>query len=156
MAWTTAWLRNTSLGLTLLVAVVAASTPVSAEPTRQSPERPLGDLEPLRWQHRIILVDGRVPDAIARLRAEQPAIDERHVVWFVLAQGQVQSNYPGPLGPGLAAALEQQHLSQSDAAVLLIGKDGGIKARANDLDLAALFERIDAMPMRRREMEAAQ
>jgi hypothetical protein len=39
---------------------------------------------------------------------------------------------------------------------LLIGKDGGIKARADDLDLAALFERIDAMPMRRREMETAQ
>ncbi|WP_349559152.1 DUF4174 domain-containing protein [Marinobacter sp. NFXS9] len=39
--------------------------------------------------------------------------------------------------------------------VLLIGKDGGIKSRESSLDLDAVFRRIDAMPMRIREMRTS-
>jgi hypothetical protein len=37
-------------------------------------------------------------------------------------------------------------------AVLLIGKDGNLKARSTDLDLEATFDLIDQMPMRREEL----
>ena len=37
-------------------------------------------------------------------------------------------------------------------AVVLIGKDGFVKSRSADLDLAETFATIDRMPMRRREM----
>ncbi|MFP3977526.1 MULTISPECIES: DUF4174 domain-containing protein [Marinobacter] len=37
-------------------------------------------------------------------------------------------------------------------AMLLIGKDGGIKSCESSLNLNAVFRRIDAMPMRIREM----
>ncbi|MCF8004127.1 MAG: DUF4174 domain-containing protein [Chromatiaceae bacterium] len=74
---------------------------------------------------------------------------------FVRDRAQLQTNDPGPLDPRLVKELEQRFFSRSDAAVFLIGKDGGLKASAQQLDLPALFERIDAMPMRRREMEAA-
>jgi len=43
-----------------------------------------------------------------------------------------------------------------NAARVIIGKDSGLKASARQLDLPALFERIDAMPMRRRERQAAE
>ena len=56
----------------------------------------------------------------------------------------------------LPRSLSQRFFSRSDAAVFLIGKDGGLKASARQLDLPALFARVDAMPMRRREMEAAE
>jgi hypothetical protein len=118
---------------------------------------PLTGLAPLRWQQRIILVDGRqIPDAVERLREAQIAINERDIFWFVNQQGRLQSNYPGPLDGALAAELKRQYFSRSDAAVFLIGKDGGLKTGDQRLDLPRLFERIDAMPMRRREMEGGE
>jgi hypothetical protein len=149
----TLWARR--LNLALVLGLSMASTLIMAEPLDQGADRLLGELASLRWKYRIILVDAQIPDAVARLRAEQPALDERDILWFVHDQGQVQTNYPGPLDARLKQELEQQFFSRSDAAVFLIGKDGGLKASAARLDLSALFERIDAMPMRRREMGAA-
>ncbi|MBK5938409.1 DUF4174 domain-containing protein [Halochromatium roseum] len=146
---------NLALSLVLGLGFSAASTLLSAEPVDEGADRPLAELGSLRWQHRIIVVDAQIPDAVARLRAEQAAIDARDILWFVRDQGQVQTNYPGPLDARLKQELEQQFFSRSDAFVFLIGKDGGLKASACELDLPALFERIDAMPMRRREMEVS-
>lgn len=117
-----------------------------------SGEEPLTALEALRWQHRIILVDGSVPDAVEHLRAAEQAIEERHVVWFVAHPERLQSNYSGPLGDALPRELQRRFFSHSDASVFLIGKDGGLKVSDHRLDLPKLFARIDAMPMRQREM----
>jgi hypothetical protein len=145
-----------ALVLVLVLVLSMTSTLIIAESLDQGADRPLTELASLRWRHRIILVDAQIQDAIARLQAAQPAIDARDILWFERAQGQLQTNYPGLLDPELAEELEQRFFSRSDAAVFLIGKDGGLKASAQQLDLPALFARIDAMPMRRREMEAAE
>ncbi|UHD17904.1 DUF4174 domain-containing protein [Thiocapsa bogorovii] len=144
--------RLLSLGLRLALSLgLFCSTAVTAS------QAPLTGLAPLRWQQRIILVDGQqIPDAVERLRRAQEAIDERDILWFVNQQGRLQSNYPGPLDGALAAELKRQYFSRSDAAVFLIGKDGGLKTGDQRLDLPRLFERIDAMPMRRREMEGGE
>ncbi len=144
--------RLFGLGLRLALSVgLFCSTAVAAS------QAPLTGLAPLRWQQRIILVDGQqIPDAIERLREAQIAIDERDILWFVNQQGRLQSNYPGPLDDALAAELKRQYFSRSDAAVFLIGKDGGLKTGDQRLDLPRLFERIDAMPMRQREMRGAE
>lgn len=43
--------------------------------------------------------------------------------------------------------------SENDYSIFLIGKDGGVKLRKNDvLEPAELFRVIDRMPMRKREM----
>jgi hypothetical protein len=146
------------LNLALLLGLSIASTLIIAEPLDQGADRPLAELGSLRWQHRIIVVDTQIPDAVARLRAEQAAIDARDILWFVRdqGQGQVQTNYPGLLDDRLKQELGQRYFSRPDATVFLIGKDGGLKATAQQLDLPALFARIDAMPMRRREMDAAE
>lgn len=141
-----------SFGLRLVLALlISIPTPASA-----TDDQPLDELASLRWQHRIVLVHGQVPNAVERLRSAQDAIDERAIVWFVTSQGELLSNYPGPVGDGLAQHLHERYFSRSDARVFLIGKDGGLKAGDQDLDLPALFARIDAMPMRRREMESGE
>lgn len=144
--------RRFGLGLRLVLALAAFSSTAACA----TGGAPLTELASLRWQHRIILVDGQVPDAAARLRAAQPAIDERDIVWFVAHQGRVLSNYPGRMGDALTQRLDARYFSRSDARVFLIGKDGELKSSDQDLDLPSLFARIDAMPMRRREMETAE
>ena len=48
-------------------------------------------------------------------------------------------------------------VGESQAAVLLVGKDGGVKVRqAQAVSAESLFATIDAMPMRRRKMRARQ
>lgn len=64
------------------------------------------------------------------------------------------SNYPDDLGDALAQYLDERYFDRFDARAFLIGKDGGLKSCEPDLDLPSIFARIDAMPMRRREMEA--
>ena len=50
---------------------------------------------------------------------------------------------------------EQLDVTPEDRLLILIGKDGGVKRRAElDTDLRDVFLQIDAMPMRRVEMGA--
>ena len=82
-------------------------------------------LEELRWKHRILLV---FPGAEAAPTNSEYVIDPTQ-------RRKLIARYAG------------------DApVVVLIGKDGGVKEVDSDLDLARTFARIDAMPMRRREM----
>jgi hypothetical protein len=103
-----------------------------------------------------LLVDGQVPDATERLRPAQPAIDERDIVCFVAHQRRLLNNHPGRMGYALTQRLDERNFSGSAARVFLIGKDGRLKSSDQDLDLPTVFARIDAMPMRRREMETAE
>ena len=43
--------------------------------------------------------------------------------------------------------------SVDDFKVVLIGKDGGIKMETSNISLKNIFQKIDAMPMRRYEMQ---
>jgi len=85
--------RRFDLGIPLALAL-AISPPAFALATAATP---LTELASLRWQHRILVVDGRIPDAAERLRAAQAAIDGRHIVWFVASADGLLSNYPGEL-----------------------------------------------------------
>ncbi|WP_200242897.1 DUF4174 domain-containing protein [Thiohalocapsa halophila] len=146
------WLgRGVRLALALGIAVSCVG--MFTGTAMASGKAPLTALAALRWQHRVIVVDGSVPDAVERLRAAEQAIEERHIVWLVAHPERLQSNYSGPLGEALQRELQRRFFSQSDASVFLIGKDGGLKSSDPDLDLQRLFARIDAMPMRQREMQ---
>lgn len=103
--------------------------------------RPLeiGTLEQLRWQVRPVVVLGEGSAVEAQIAALQDAADalrERDVV--LLTDGPGAEALRGTVGPGFA--------------VLLIGKDGGIKLdRRSPVDPAEIVALIDDMPMRRRE-----
>ncbi|NBB90320.1 MAG: DUF4174 domain-containing protein [Spirochaetes bacterium] len=62
------------------------------------------------------------------------------------------------LSAGAVASLRDTYgVGEQEYAVLLIGKDGGVKLRsAEPVSTAALFSLIDSMPMRRREMRESE
>ena len=122
-----------------------------------SEEKPLG-LDDLRWQHRVVLVfapGSEAAQAQARLEQLSLQVEERDIAWFVLGDSSLTTNYPGKLDNGLRAQITNRYFTPEPAelAVVLIGKDGGLKARSSELNLEATFELIDQMPMRQAEMQ---
>ncbi|NBB80565.1 MAG: DUF4174 domain-containing protein [Verrucomicrobia bacterium] len=113
-------------------------------------------LKTFQWENRLILVrttPANQSELIRLLADEAPAIDERHIVWFVFdGNDSTETNHTKPLPNDFSKRINEAGYWESGHSVLLIGKDGGIKARQKALDLELLFRRIDAMPMRRAEM----
>ena len=114
----------------------------------------MNSLSDYQWKNRLILVQASDENAgeIEMLRSARAGVDDRDVVWFVNTGSEVVSNQQS-----LSNSLESDIKTlldggRSDGRVLLIGKDGCIKSREVSLDLDAIFRRIDAMPMRMREM----
>lgn len=112
-------------------------------------------LADLRWSWRVILAyaepgtpaEGALRERVQALSCEIRARD--------LAVYRVQGNAALPLTAG-APPLELAGPGPGRRAdgfeMVLIGKDGGVKARATaPADLPDLLARIDRMPMRRRE-----
>ncbi|TCO75886.1 uncharacterized protein DUF4174 [Chromatocurvus halotolerans] len=116
----------------------------------------LRNLSDLRWKNRVIIVlssgSASVAEDIAALKEHTPGLEERDAVWFVLDGEVLVTNFPGAVAPTFADDLGES--VSGDQRVLLIGKDGGVKMRASRLNIDELFSRIDAMPMRRREMQS--
>jgi hypothetical protein len=107
-----------------------------------------------QWKNRLILVQAESENnhEIETLRKARAEVDDRDVVWFVNTGLDLVSNQKAvssSLENDIKSLFEKTRL---DDRVLLIGKDGGIKSRDSSLDLDAIFRRIDAMPMRIREM----
>ena len=120
-----------------------------------SEQKPLQDISQLVWKNRIILIlsakDGSDDEQVFEKYDDQ--IKDRDVVWFILKDDQVVTNYLKKLSSEFSSRTKNSFLIES-GSVLLIGKDGGIKARAKKLNLDAIFQEIDSMPMRRQEMES--
>jgi len=114
----------------------------------------LDDVQQLQWQSRLILIHSSSPETSPSqdLHAATAEIDERHIHWFVLYDGQLQTNYPGPIHPDFVTHTSNRYFSEKQKSVLLIGKDGSIKLRSEHLDLQYIFQLIDQMPMRQSEM----
>jgi len=111
-------------------------------------------LEAFEWQHRLILINtqGECSQTLEQLTNAKAAIDERHILWFILCGTEIKSNYSGSIAPTLFNHLKKQYFANKKYSVLLIGKDGDEKYRSNELSLNQVFQRIDAMPMRQTEM----
>lgn len=110
----------------------------------------LGDYQ---WKNRLILVQGaqETESAVETLRDADVAIDDRDIIWFVNTGEGLVSNQATVSG-GVEQDINELFAKvRPEDKVLLIGKDGGMKSREPGLDLDAIFGRIDAMPMRKRE-----
>jgi hypothetical protein len=151
-------MTTNTLTLALLSAVTLL-TPLSAS----------ADPDPLsayRWTNRLLVL--YVPDTQAgraTLRSFRTSLDDR--MEDVLARDLLivpVGDLPRPedtlrpaadLGvPERADVRRRLGLHGPNAQLVLIGKDGGIKARQSEgtFDLEPLFALIDSMPMRRAEM----
>lgn len=110
-------------------------------------------LDTLQWDYRVIAVfaptaaAGR--DAVNTLE-HSAGIAERDIAWFVLTTDAIETNLAQTVTRDSLTAV---HAGDGFEAVLL-GKDGGVKSRQTEtLDLDALFNAIDQMPMRQQEMQ---
>ncbi len=111
-------------------------------------------LSDLQWQYRVIVVFAPTDTQAGEFRDtldNTTGIAERDIAWFVLSPSD-----------GTFSNIEQRlsrdellKLHENDGIeAVLIGKDGGIKARqSDDFDINAFFGEIDQMPMRRNEMQ---
>ena len=118
----------------------------------------LDHLDALSWSSRLILafVDAqasqRYRDQLENTLAD---VEDRHIIWFVISERELDTNYTGEIGPNLHANLTRQWMDRRGARpqVVLIGKDGDEKLRSDSLDLLTIFDVIDQMPMRQYEMK---
>ncbi|MCQ0970322.1 DUF4174 domain-containing protein [Paracoccus sp. TK19116] len=96
-------------------------------------------LRPLRWQARPVVVLGEGDTARAQIETLQGgsvALSDRDVILFV--DGPGAARFRDEVGDGFA--------------VLLIGKDGGVKmSRKQPVTVEDITGLIDTMPMRQRE-----
>lgn len=113
---------------------------------------PIASISELQWQHRVIVIFSDAVSAnTSQLETNQHAINDRDIVWFVISENQIETNFNKPYSDKLIKNITNT-LGGVRPAVLLIGKDGGIKSRSDTLNLSILFSLIDSMPMRQAEM----
>ncbi len=91
---------------------------------------------------------------VRSLRAERvELLDRDMVVFHLFGQGQSRVEEESLGAQGATALRARFDVRPGEAVMILIGKDGGVKARRPlDDDLSPIFALIDAMPMRQREM----
>jgi len=119
------------------------------------------DLQPYRWNNRLILIfapvqtDSNYLIVKERLSELRDEIDDLDIVLFHLFEDGESRVQDSPLKSGGADSLRRKYQIKPGALTLvLIGKDGGEKMRQrNRANFNAIFSRIDAMPMRRQEMK---
>ena len=125
----------------LPLAFIAAFPAIAGAERGATAPQPIqsGTLESLRWQARPVVIFGDGAPLAAQVLAmtEDPqAIADRDIVVLID-------------GPGAGPLRER---AGSGFAVMLIGKDGGVKEIWHEpVDPEEIFALIDAMPMRQRE-----
>lgn len=100
-----------------------------------------------RWSRRVLLLfadsptDPRLLAQQADLKAHAAGLSERDMIVIVSADSALRRDVRAPEG----------------FAVVLVGKDGGVKLRrSSPIPFADLAATVDAMPMRRDEMRRQQ
>ena len=114
----------------------------------------LSDLDNLVWKNRVIVINEikNQDESLQLLKDQEAEIDDRDIIWFIIKDDLALSNYSGQLSREFVSNMHER-LGPVKGKVILIGKDGGIKAQSDYLNLEAIFSEIDAMPMRQLEMQ---
>ncbi len=133
----------------VFILFIQATTAAQANPLSQ-----------FRWKHRPLLIfatDADDPNAQKTRRALDDSAcelqDRDMLIGWILEHGERrlgESSIDSTMADALRSRLR---IREGDFAAVLIGKDGGVKARyAKAPDLSEVFSLIDGMPMRRSEM----
>lgn len=117
-----------------------------------------GALAEWRWERRLLVVfadaadDPRLADQKGRIAEDPAGFGDRRLLLITVIGEDARSAEGDRLD---AAGLRERFRVDAGFAALLIGLDGGEKARSSTaaFTMSDLFQRIDRMPMRRRELE---
>ena len=114
----------------------------------------LTDLSSLQWVNRIVIINELVDTEVGTHFFDSAIveIDDRNIIWFVFYGDRTTTNYSSKLSTNLRNSIREAYDVEL-GQVVLIGKDGGVKARYHQLQLDDIFSDIDAMPMRQYEMQ---
>lgn len=150
----------------LLLGLIVLLGPLNAA-TASPPDSIDFGLDAHRWEHRLLFVfassasDARLAKQREALDGSAAGVRDRDLLLIILMgdgeNGTLQSG-PGqgarPLTTAAVRRLYAQFTVGPDAfRVVLVGKDGTEKRRDSDpVTARSLFDTIDAMPMRQREM----
>ncbi|MEH2439335.1 DUF4174 domain-containing protein [Nostoc sp.] len=119
------------------------------------------NLSSQKWKNRVLLVFAPSVDnhtyqqQMQLLQAHNGNFAERDLVLVqVLATDESYANRQ-PIDKSSAAKLRDRFgVDKESFRVILVGKDGGVKrSDATPVKATAIFEEIDAMPMRQQEMQ---
>jgi hypothetical protein len=117
------------------------------------------ELDNFRWKSRLIMIfapsslSASYKDQIGPLVKEEGVTERDLIVIEVFEKGASQCNNQ-PISTESAQRLRRLYdVKDNQFQVILIGKDGGVKMRADEpVTPQHLFGLIDAMPMRQQEM----
>lgn len=134
----------------LLFAAVLAATFAA---TGCSSPSDRGAVPSLTGRYRVIAVfptNAKRAVSLTNAFKSSPGLEQRDIAWFVLGPNKITSNIKNVPD---RATLEKLHTTKGFQAVL-IGKDGKLKAsQLGGLDIQALLDAIDQMPLRQQEMQ---
>ena len=115
-------------------------------------------LEPYEWKNRLIIyaaTDESYDEVQKEIKANLEAIEDRNLLFFRLGETSELPFHENLSDEEQSSISEQFGIDPDEASTVfvLVGKDGGEKARQEEkLDLKDFFALIDTMPMRKREM----
>lgn len=151
--------------LPLLLGAFDGETRSSAEGTVNGQDINVDDF---KWKHRPLLIfassdDVReYQDQIVGVNTHLPQLRDRDMVVIQIAsaetgtfRGRLQRHDDGRALSAVAVCRlrKEYNIAPHEFAVILVGKDGTVKVRRGEPQpMSALFELIDSMPMRQREM----
>ena len=118
------------------------------------------DLSQFQWKNRLLFLfapnrSHPLFDALQKsIAIEQAEVADRDLVIFEILESGSSRMDMTDLDPQVAQSLRNKfEVPKGRFAVILVGKDGGIKLeRQDDTRLEDIFALIDSMPMRREEM----
>jgi hypothetical protein len=139
----------------ILTAIVIASIFTSQPATTMDV-----DITHLQWTKRLLLVfaadnaQSNFQSLANEISSRQADVDDRDLVVFeILESGTSRMNRSRIERQEAVSIRKQFGIAPDEFAVILVGKDGGIKLKRNDnVRLEEIFRLIDSMPMRQNEM----
>ena len=144
-----------SRSILLLILTGFYSLVFSVETSSILTNKTLKSITELKWQHRIILIkeDTSCDQHIKSLINAKLEINDRHILWFLICNNKLETNYTGTVDSDFATNISNKFFVSNNDKAILIGKDGGVKRRTESLNLIGFFALIDTMPMRQSEMQ---
>ncbi len=133
----------------LLVIIILSSANMKAQ-----------DLTGHKWENRLVLILTNQTDneyyrkQVEELKNYQDGVNERKILVYHITPDSYKTGLSDEEWQKTETYYRHYINKDSQPEIILIGLDGGIKLRKNEfLSAEKLFSTIDAMPMRRQEIE---